>query len=181
MTAIAAIAQDGKVWIGADSAGSGGTCLQIRRDEKVFVKDNTFIIGCTDSFRMTQLLRWSLRVPKQDKKVSDEEFMMTTFIEAVRKCFKNNGFANIKENQESGGTFIVGYRGSIYEIEGDFQVAMFHRNYTSVGCGYDICLGSLFTTERLLLQEDRIIIALSAAEMFSTAVRRPFVIKCLEK
>ena len=180
MTAIAAIAQDGKVWIGADSAGVGTYTLQIRKDEKVFIKDNIFVIGCTSSFRMMQLLRWSLKIPRQSRNISDEEFMMTTFIEAVRSCFKNSGFAKITESQENGGTFIVGYKGNIYEIHDDFQVAMFHKNYAAVGCGLDLCLGSFFSTEGVL-PEERIRLALSCAETFSTSVRGPFVIKCLEK
>jgi len=180
MTAIAAISGSGKVWIGSDSAGVGGTLLQVRKDDKVFIKDNRFIIGCTSSFRMIQILKWSLNIKEQKTNISDEEFMMTIFIDTIRKAFKDKGFSKITDNEETGGDFLVGYKGNIFEVCSDFQVAMYDANYAAVGCGGQLCLGSMFSTAELTMDpEKRIRLALTAAEAFSSGVRGPFNVRCL--
>jgi len=47
--------------------------------------------------------------------------------------------------------------------------------YCAVGCGEDLALGSLYTTESLnWTPDDRVKIALEAAEKFSSMVQRPF-------
>lgn len=47
------------VLIVGDSCESNGSENSIRKDAKVFANDD-FIFGCTTSFRMIQLLRFSL-------------------------------------------------------------------------------------------------------------------------
>ena len=180
MTAIVAISENGKVYMGGDSAGSNSQKIVNRKDEKVFVKGK-FIFGCTSSFRMIQILKWSFVIPPHKKGMSDEEYMNTIFINAIRKCFKKYGFGRVSEGSDNrGGVFLVGYKGTIYEVESDFQVGMCHDNFNAVGCGDDTCIGSLFSTKhepaRTRLQR-----ALEAAEFRNVGVRAPYVIKCLEK
>ena len=52
----------GKVYIGADSLGSNGFTQSIRKESKVF-KNGEFLIGCTSSFRMIDLLKWKFNPP----------------------------------------------------------------------------------------------------------------------
>lgn len=181
MTVIVAVVKNGKVYVGADSAGVSRDDLAIssRRDTKVFVKDN-FIIGFTSSFRMGQILKYSLNCPKQKKKQTDEEFMCTTFVDHVQSLFKKKGYGTIELNEQNGGTFIVGYKGTIYTIEDDFQVAIQYENYAAVGCGSKIALGSLYACNAYKFNpENAITMALKAAENFSAGVRNPFIIKSL--
>ena len=179
MTAIAALVDNGKIWMGGDSAGvdCGSMCLVVRKDEKVFIRNN-FIMGFTSSFRMGNLLRYSLYLPPQIEGATNIEYMNTSFIDAVRGCFKAGGFTSISEYKESGGTFIVGYRGALYEIEDDFQVAMPADDFISCGCGSSFCMGSLYSTIGWD-PETRIKKALESAERFSAGVRGPFVIQSL--
>jgi hypothetical protein len=80
----------GKVVIGAESAGVSGLDITIRKDPKVFITGE-FIIGCTSSFRMIELLQFSLKVKERgDKDIY--EYMCTDFINGVRKCFKKGGY-----------------------------------------------------------------------------------------
>ena len=51
------------VIIGGDSAESTNVNIFIRKDAKIFQNGN-FIIGCTSSFRMIQLLRFTFKPPK---------------------------------------------------------------------------------------------------------------------
>lgn len=70
MTCIAGIVDSlGNIHIAADSAGYAEGSVTIRIDEKVFIR-NEFIFGITSSFRMGQLLRFSLKPPKHPKGMS---------------------------------------------------------------------------------------------------------------
>ena len=179
MTAIAALVDHGKIWMGGDSAA---TCsdthrLVIRKDEKVFIRGN-FIFGFTSSFRMGNLLRYSFYPPEQGKDVSDIEYMNTSFVNTIRDCFRAGGYMRTDEGSDRGGVFLVGYRGNVYEIQSDFQVGVPADSFMACGCGIDLCLGSLYSTTDLPPRE-RIKKALEAAERFNGAVRKPFVIKSL--
>jgi ATP-dependent protease HslVU (ClpYQ) peptidase subunit len=174
-TAIAGIAKEGTVWIGGDSAGIDVTnlALTVRADEKVFINQN-FIFGFTSSFRMGQLLRYSFSPPGQVQDQDLNEYMVTTFIDAVRDCLKEGGFQEKENEVESGGTFLVGHQGHLFTVDSDYQVGESLDGYDAVGCGGQIAKGSLFSTKDLIDQEYRIKLALQAAEHHSGGVRAPF-------
>lgn len=101
-----------------DSAGVGGLSLVTRSDKKVFVKTdsigNQFGFGFTYSFRMGQLLQYNMTVPPLPDPCNVHEYMVMTFIPAVRQCLKEGGFTRIENNTEQGGQFIVAVRGHIF-------------------------------------------------------------------
>lgn len=177
MTCIVGLIANDTIYMGADSAGVAGSSLQVRADQKVFVKGE-FIMGFTTSFRMGQLLRYKLQIPNYQKGIDIFEYMVTSFIEAVRICLRDGGFAEKKEEKEKAGTFLVGFQGRLFRIENDYQVCETLLPYNATGCGEDIALGVLFANGHLK-PEERILQALEAAEQFSSGVRRPFIIKYL--
>jgi ATP-dependent protease HslVU (ClpYQ) peptidase subunit len=166
-----------KVVIGADSAGVAGLNITVRKDSKVFTVGD-FVIGCTSSFKMIQLLRFSFKPPEVNKK-DIYEYMCTDFITAVRECFKEGGFLQKDtEGDEKGGTFLVGYKDRLFQIEGDFQVGESLNGLNAVGCGEDFALGALYTgLKENLPAKERVLKALEAAAFFSAGVCKPFVIK----
>lgn len=175
MTCIVGLVDKGTVYMGGDSAGVGGLSITIRADEKVFV-NGPFIMGFTSSFRMGQLLQYKLKVPQQTTDQDDMRYMVTSFIDAVRKCFAENGYGNMADKtNNSGGTFLVGYKGNLYTIHGDFQVGKSHLPFNAVGCGDDIALGSLFSSVGKK-PEQRVELALKAASQFSAGVAPPFTL-----
>ena len=169
MTCIAGLIDDGKVYMGADSGGVAGYSLRIRADHKVFVRDD-FIMG--------QLLQYNLQVSPRPEGLDVFEYMVTSFVEAVRKCLKDGGFAEKKDEKEKAGTFLVGYAGRLFVIGNDYQVEEDLLPYNATGSGEDLALGALFSNGHLKPKE-RLLQALEAAEQFNTPVRRPFVIKIL--
>jgi len=174
MTCIAALVEGDTVYIGGDSAGVAGLSISIRSDEKVF-QNGPFIMGFTSSFRMGQLLRFKFDPPKQTVHQDDYEYMVTDFVDAVRHCFSHNGFGD--KDATVGGTFLVGYKGKLYTIENDHQVGIPSVPYDAVGCGADLALGSLYSTQgSKLTPEQRIALALEAASTFSAGVAPPFLI-----
>lgn len=179
MTCIAGIRYKGKVYIGGDSVGASHYNCVIRKDPKVF-KVGDFVMGFTSSFRMGQLLHHSFKQSEVKLKDFDNEiypYMCTKFINNIRKVFKDGGYSQIKDNVESGGTFLVGIHDRLFCVAGDFQVEEPYGNFIAVGCGRDFAMGSLYTSWILDLNtEPRKILrlALEAAGEYSPYVRPPF-------
>jgi ATP-dependent protease HslVU (ClpYQ) peptidase subunit len=172
MTCIIGLKHGNHVYIGGDSAGVSGTSLEIRADKKIF-KNGDFLFGFTTSFRMGELLQYKFKPPQRHPDIDVYQYMVTDFIDAVRDCLKNGGYARKDREAESGGTFIVGYCERLFVIGDDYQVGEPLLDYTAVGCGEDIAKGAMYTSGTME-PEKRILKALEAAEQFSTAVRKPF-------
>jgi len=182
MTAIVGLVHDGKVYIGGDSAGVSGLSLSVRADTKVFRKGR-YLFGFTTSFRMGQLIRYSLVPPKPKVDDADlEGFMATKFIDALRDCLKAGGWARKESDREEGGTFLVGVRGQLFTIYDDYQVARSADGFAAVGCGEDIALGALYATAGTGMKpRKRALLALQAAERFSAGVRGPFICMSIKR
>lgn len=182
MTCIVGVVDKGAVIIGGDSAGvsTGNLSLVVRNDKKVF-RSGDFVMGFTTSFRMGQLLAYNFHPPKPRQGIDPMEYMVTDFIDATRARMKEGGFRRVKEEQEEGGTFLVGYAGRLFQINGDFQVGESTHGFDAVGCGELIALGSLYSSSGVgsLAAFDRVIGALKAAEAFSAGVRGPFTTEVL--
>lgn len=177
MTCIAAVTDGKTVWMGGDSAGSNGYDVTVRRDPKVF-RRGEFLMGFTDSFRMGQLLMCKLSPPTPREGQNLYEFMVTDFIDAVRQCFKDGGFARKDSEREKGGTFLVGYRGRLFEVESDYQVGETDDPYDAVGCGEAFAKGVFYALRSMgsMTPSDKIVAALEAAAHHSEGVRGPFTI-----
>lgn len=162
-----------KVTIGADSAGVGGYDISIRKDVKVF-RNKDFIIGCTSSFRMIQLLRFKFKPPYiNDKEIY--EYMCTDFVDGVRQCFKDGGFIKKQCDVESGGQFLIAYKDRLFAIHDDFQVAENINSIDAVGCGADYALGAILVLDTLdLSTNDKITRALEYTAFLSAGVAAPF-------
>lgn len=171
MTCIIAIEHKGKVFIGADSSSNSNWDQQVTSLSKVFISGH-FIIGYTSSFRMGQLLEFNLAVPEH-KEGSDLQYLVTQFVPAVRECLKSGGFTRVEWNQESGGSFIVGYKGKAYKVFSDFQVNRMAQGYAAVGSGEQYALGAL-ATMKIANPELAIKKALAVAGQFCSAVCGPY-------
>ena len=175
VTCIAGIVHDGTVYIGGDSAGIAGYALTVRADEKVF-KKGEWIFGFTSSFRMGDLIRYSLALPIIPPELDGHDLrgiMVTEFVNALRSTLKSGGFAKKENEVETAGTFLVGVRGRLFEIDNDYQVGEPLDGYAAVGCGAEIAVGSLFTSTDTN-PHSRVLTALQAAERHSAGVRGPF-------
>lgn len=187
MTCIVGFAADGKVYMGADSAGVSGLELESRADEKVFTL-GPYLIGFAGSFRLGQLLHYAFEPPEQPDDMPTDLFMVTKFVGQVRKCLREGGQAKVTNEQEdAGGSFIVGYRGGLYVIHSDYQVARPRNQWAAVGSGAQVAQGALWALHWALSRPEaagspghspRLIVemALRAAEAYNAGVRAPFVI-----
>jgi hypothetical protein len=175
MTCIVGVVDHGSIYLGGDSAGVDGRYgLVVRADRKIF-HNGDFVMGFTSSFRMGQLLAFNFNPPKPRVGVDVMAYMVTDFIDAARARMKEGGFSRIKDStSEEGGEFLVGYRGRLFHIAGDFQVGESVHGFDACGCGDLIALGSLRATRDSSDPQKRLREALEAAEMFSAGVRGPF-------
>lgn len=178
MTAIVGLVHEGRVHLGGDSAGVGGYALTVRADAKVFT-NGPYVMGFTTSFRMGQLLRWSLKAPHPEGDL--DRFMSTAFVDAVRTTLREGGWLRKDSEQEDGGTFLVGVAGRLFTVADDFQVGEAADGYAAVGCGRDLALGALYATAGVRKPRRRLRIALEAAERFSAGVRGPYAYVVSEK
>lgn len=172
MTVIVGLVDGNTVVMGGDSAGVSGKDITVRRDSKVFTVGE-FVIGFTSSFRMGQLLRFSFVPPVHPEDVDVEQFMCTSFVNAVRDCLKTGGYAWKTSDEESGGEFLVGYRGRLFKICSDYQVGESLDGYDACGCGESYALGVLAATV-MWSADRRVTAALEIAAKFSSGVRGPF-------
>jgi hypothetical protein len=182
MTCIVGIAENGVVTIGGDSAAIDSNYnLVLRRDEKVF-RNGEFVIGFTSSYRMGQVLRF-LKFPDHPEGMDAFEFMVTRVVDAIRTALRTAGFSKKESEVDTGGTFLVGYRGRLFLIADDFQVEESRAQNAACGCAAQAALGSLFTSGELneCTPRDRVRIALSVAERLSAGVRAPFIVLETEK
>ena len=177
MTCIVAIKEGNTIYMGADSAGTSSSFeKRIRTDPKIYHVDG-YMFGFTTSFRMGQLLGYAFVPPDRDPRIPLEKFMATAFIDAVRKCLKDGGFAQKQNEEEQGGQFLVAYEGRLFQVWPDYQVAESVEGYESCGCGSDLAMGSLYTTgeHTIMYPKERMKVALEVAEKFSAGVQGPFI------
>ena len=180
MTCIVATKHSGEVHMGADSAGVAGLSILTRKDPKLF-RVGSMLFGCCGSFRAMQLIRfgqWNLdpdHLPHPEPR-DPFEAMVTLLIPRWRQVLMDGGYLRKTENEEHmSSSFLVGWRGEIFEIEGDLQVGMSQHEFAAVGCGRDLALGSMHAVAQSRGPRDTLHAALSAAEEFSAGVRRPFI------
>lgn len=159
MTCLAALIHDGKVYIGADSAASTDSAIEVRANRKVF-RNGSYIIGFTGSFRVGQLLQYEDLPPVEGDTMSH---IVRKVVPAIQK---HAG----KDTDE----ILIGHAGRLFKVSSDYSVAEY-TNYAAAGGGEPYALGRLHGS--LGPPDVRIIAALEAAQEHCPAVRAPFHIE----
>jgi len=172
MTCIVAIKDENQIIMASDS-GSIDTDSMFtlhRADRKMVIKDNRFLIGFAGSYRIGQIVISSF-MPARNDSDDPSKYMRTDFINGMRESLSENGA--ITNNSMDNTSFLIGYAGLLFWIQEDFQVAEVSYEYMAIGSGYEIALGSLFSTEGMK-PEERLTIALRASMEFKAGIRAPF-------
>lgn len=194
MTCIVALTDGTNIMMGADSVGVGPYhSQQRRRDPKIFVAGDSYLMGFTSSFRMGQILMYAEfpEPPATPNPASGFRFMVQTFVPAVRRILAEGGYTKSivlsrptgqqETHEHQGGTFIVGFQGLLFEVRDDFAVGMVEESYCAVGASWQPALGALYATEALeVSQAQRVVLALEAAANHTGACRTPFRVLTLK-
>jgi ATP-dependent protease HslVU (ClpYQ) peptidase subunit len=172
MSCVIGLAQRRRVYIGADSGAVGSRFIRTTNLPKVF-RRGPFLIGYVGSFRMGQVLEHYLDVPAQAPDEGEMTYMVTRFIDAVRDLLRAKGVMSIDHHKETGGQFLVGYRGRLYSVNSDFHVGDMADGFDAIGSGAVVALGALMALEGLAPRE-RITRALEIAAYYIVDVYPPF-------
>lgn len=174
MTCIVAVKdwKNNKIVMGGDAAAVNGHLSGAIRDAKIF-KNGPYLFGNTGSFRVGQILRYDFDAPVPDEDDDTMTFMVSVFVEKLRRRMLDLGVAGRKENIDKGGNFLVALRDKIYHIYDDFQVNERVEDYDAAGSGMEVALGSLFATPKMAADK-RIRTALDAADYYGSHVRPPY-------
>jgi ATP-dependent protease HslVU (ClpYQ) peptidase subunit len=174
MTCIVAVKSGGRVLLGGDSAGVAGYVTRAVARPKVFASGE-YVIGYTSSFRMGQLLEFGFSPPVLYPEEDVFRAMVARFIPGLRQALKDGGWSKTENGHETGGSFLVGIRGRVFEVHGDFQVFEPLDGISAVGCGNEFALGSLAASEEAGVgPRESVMRALKAAARFSGGVCEPF-------
>lgn len=166
------------VYMGADSAGVNGWFqIQSRADRKLFQKGG-MIFGGAGSFRAIQAVRSNLSIQKPREGVDIYEYIMSDVLEPLRTTLRTAGCLKREHDVETTeGVFMIGYRGHLYTIHSDLQVAETERSYATLGCADDLARGFLFACETFdwgTTTKSMMRACFDAGAAFSAGVRGPF-------
>jgi len=176
MTVIVGLVENNIIYVGGDRASTGSKQM-IKANPKVFA-NGLFLFGPVGSCRAAQVLKYRFKPPKQKEEESDIAYMTTTFIDAIRKCFKEAGCVVIDNTKETGHAFVIGYKNKLYTVYSDYQVTESLIPYVALGSGESYALGSMFSTEGME-PKARITLALEAAAYSDAFCAPPFDIETL--
>jgi ATP-dependent protease HslVU (ClpYQ) peptidase subunit len=175
MTCVIGLVHKGRVYLGADSSSVQGWTRRVTMLRKIF-RLGPFLVGYTTSFRMGQLLEHELRVPDPKPGQSDLGYMVANFAESARALLKDRGFSKVEANAETGGQFLVAYRGHLYSIQSDFQVGEMAGGLDAIGTGAEPALGAMAAL-RSRPPASRIRRSLEIAAEFNMGVCPPFYVR----
>lgn len=183
MTCVVAYKEDDCVYMGFDSIGMDNDCnYMIRKDPKVFINDE-ILYGFVGSFRMGQILMYSFKRPDHASYLNNfKEYIYGPFIDELIKCFKNKEIIKDDNGEISCGNFMFAFKGILYEVQDDFQIAEHDLHYNSLGIASHYALGALKILEgKKINVVKRLTTALETSAFFSAAVRKPYIILGVDK
>ena len=187
MTCIVGLVDNGTIWLGSDSAGSGEHDEQeILKNPKVFAKrdakKNLWLVGFCGRYRLGQLIEHSLVLPSVPNDINGNQlvgFLVNEFVKDLRRSLRENGA--IAESQKNRmeycpGDVIIGINREIFTMDEYFQILVPSNSFTSIGNGSAAAFGALAATKNLLGPEERVLAALEAAQEYISNVSDPFLI-----
>lgn len=180
MTCVVGLTEGNRVYLAADSLGSGNGVKQQYKTPKLQILtvlqvdelQNSTIqlgIGYTTSYRMGDILRHILKPPKIGISEDENEYLVSKFIPELINCFDDHSYTKSKDGVKTGGYFLVGLRGRLFLVQDDFSVLEPSSGYTSIGSGQEFALGSLYSSCSSSAAV-RVVEAVAAASCFSTTV-----------
>lgn len=182
MTCIVAIKHEGAVYIGSDAGAvdPSNYSMHVQDDPKSFKLSGEveMIIGYSGSWRAGQLIRYSLTLPEHSPKKTDMAYIVTDVVDALMELLRsNNTLKKENEKEETDADIVIGYRGEIYVVDGNFAVMKPMNGYVAIGSGGDIALGALYAsglTQKKMSPKERLKLALEASATFTAGIMPPF-------
>lgn len=193
MTTIVGIEDGDVAWIGGDSMALSGHRAYIEVGGGKVFRVGEMAFGCSSSMRAAQILRHHLVLPERDEAMRDIDYLVRALVPAIRRCFEDNGHRPIASDDEDKNSWatqaviLIGYRGAVYKIWGDYEIARPDEGIDAAGNGEEVAKGYLYAHLYVLTGsvstsgKEMALGALRAAEHFTNATRGPFTVLCSPK
>jgi ATP-dependent protease HslVU (ClpYQ) peptidase subunit len=156
MTCIVGISDGDTVYIGGDRGSSdGSSILPLTRPKVAYNSD--YLIGYSGSQGIGELAHF-IKMPPITNDI--HKGLRTTFIKTLKDAIEEYGNASHLEDNST--DWLIGVNGKLFEVSSeDWHISEFE--YSAIGSGGPIALGSLHTSRNWKDQEKRIRYALQAA------------------
>jgi hypothetical protein len=189
MTLVVGLAHGGRVYMGTDSAEAGVDNLSVRRDPQIVWK-GAFFFGVPSSYRLENLVRYSLDMPDSALGPDLRRFLVDQVAAPLRTWIAEGQFAPVVRAKAKGAgdpdfrefdaLMLVGHQGRLFTVGADGQVVEPLEGYDALGTGDEAALGAL-RVSRGQRPDLRAFAALHAAEYLTGAVRAPFHVWSLDQ
>jgi ATP-dependent protease HslVU (ClpYQ) peptidase subunit len=150
MTCILGMTHGDKVYIGADSISVSGWDKNTIGDDKVFTMQTdwatsaptqSLLIGVGGSPRIAQVLRYHVSLPASGS--YSDLYLIREFVPRLRAALLEHGQLQTADGaQKMDAQMLVGLKGTLYHIGGDFQVQAFQECMVGVGVASDFAVGA---------------------------------------
>jgi len=183
MTCIAGVVKGDTVFIGGDSAATGGGLDRtIIKDPKVCVR-GAIAFGVCGLPKVMDALFHAVELPEQTDDEEDRAFIVGRLIPAIRDGLKKLDCTS--EDPQYGtcflGGFLMGYRGVLYDVQGNFQLVVSAKGYCAIGSGGPAAMGALRASTGVRNPRKRLLQALEVSAEENAGVAPPFVIVSVKK
>jgi len=173
MTCIVALKDNGRIYMGADSAITFGNVILDLNIPKIH-KVGKFILGYAGHVKVGQIIKSNFIETEEQGKESDLEYIIKKVGE-IKTILNDNGIGHIENNQEwQSNDILIAYKKEMYRVGSWYSVSTFRHDYISIGSGEEYALGALYAGASLS-PRTRITQALEAAAKFSKGVCGPFM------
>lgn len=137
--------ETGSVWMGGDSAvTTWPNSVDVLREGKIFNIADIMLFGSAGTLRNAQIIKHSLMFRHQFSEESDMDYLVNGVAESIREILREKGASRIEANIESNvNSWLLGYRGKIYEIDDSYAVVNSARGLTAIGSGRDYAMASM--------------------------------------
>jgi hypothetical protein len=163
--------------MGGDAGSICNGIVNIDTGGKVF-RRGEFVMGCCGLARITDVVRYVFSPPPIKGELT--AYMARKFVPALARCFEKAGVQPPKDDEGAAyaGSVLVGVRGRLFLVDGGLALTNESDGYNAVGSGSEVALGALFAS-RGQKPEERVEVALKAAERWCDSVRGPFTVEHL--
>lgn len=174
---------DGKggVIFGADRGQFDGDSVEAGLEPKITRHDKLLMVAAGSS-RFSNIVRYLFRPPPRGTYTNDMLYMVSVFTEELRRVCNGVGFTQIENGREGHDSILlVGLRGRLYEIGGEWAVTRRSDQYAAIGSASAVALGALHMALHMggTPGEPMVLGALETTEHLHSAVRGPFDIETL--
>lgn len=175
MTCIVAAIDRGKVYLGADSMVASGDAVIVSRDPKVW-HSPPCVVGACGHAVWWELLRDAVRWDRLARCETERAFRRD-LLDEIRAQSQavgvDLGGDDGDDDDAVSGQALVGVGGALYLVDHYLSVSRIAEPFASIGSGASPALGVLYATRGQPTRK-RLTMALTAAERYTTTVRRPW-------